>query len=275
MRPADRGRVAEMTATVWDGHDYIDRVFDDWVADPGAWFQAAEVDGEVAGIQRLRPIAPGVIWYEGLRVAEESRRRGLAREMLAAAAQQATGLGFADLRLVTGNPAAAALFTAAGFRLLAGVDLWRATRVEGDEPARMASPDDAERLARAVLPDPATTLYGGIIPDGEWALDIDAELIRREAQAGRLRVAAGGRALAHVRVGWGGDRLWVSFITGSGGALRELATALRFEADSDALAGVSLWAPAGHPGADDLRAAGYDSEIEPFRLMYFALRLQP
>ncbi|TMD51749.1 MAG: GNAT family N-acetyltransferase [Chloroflexi bacterium] len=85
-----------MVAEVWEGHDYIPRVFDDWVSDPGAWFQAAEVDGELVGIQRLRPIARTVVWYEGLRVAPQKRRQGLARAMLNAAAGQARGLGFTD-----------------------------------------------------------------------------------------------------------------------------------------------------------------------------------
>lgn len=261
-----------MVAGVWDGHDYIPRVFDAWVADPGAWFQAAEVEGEVVGVQRLRPIAPRLLWYEGLRVDPGHRRRGLARAMLVAAAAQGRGLGFEEMRLATGNPDAVSLFTSAGFRLLVAPRLWRATRVEGDEPARMPSPSDGAKLARLVGEDPALALYGGVIADGEWALDLDAELLGRLAGEGRLRMAGSGRALAAVRPGWGGDRLWASFVSGSGGALRELLQALRYEADSDGLEGVSLWAPDGHPGEEDFTASGYDSEAEPFRMHYFSLR---
>ena len=85
MRPADRDRVAEISRDVWDGHDYIPRVFDDWVADAGSTFQAAELEGTVVGLHRLRPYGPGLIWYEGLRVASTHRRQGLARTMLASA----------------------------------------------------------------------------------------------------------------------------------------------------------------------------------------------
>ena len=60
VRPADRDRIAEMTRDVWEGRDYIPRVFDRWVSDAGAEFQAAEVDGVVVGVQRLRPFAPGL-----------------------------------------------------------------------------------------------------------------------------------------------------------------------------------------------------------------------
>jgi len=42
VRPSDRKRVVEMTRDIWDGHDYVPRVFDDWVSDAGAAFQAIE-----------------------------------------------------------------------------------------------------------------------------------------------------------------------------------------------------------------------------------------
>src|SRR5207237_2006921 len=85
VRPTDRDRVEEMTRDVWEGRDYVPQVFDRWVSDAGSSFQAAEVDGVVVGVHRLRPYAPGLIWYEGLRVASTHRRRGIARAMLESA----------------------------------------------------------------------------------------------------------------------------------------------------------------------------------------------
>ena len=273
VRPTDRDRVASITADVWEGHDYLPRVFDAWLADPGAWFQAAEVEGELVGVQRLRPIAPGVAWYEGLRVASSHRRQGLARAMLTAAAAQARGLGFRELRLATANPDAIALFQSAGFRLLVAPRVWRGRRLEGDEPARMPAPGDAGRLLVTLQQDPAVAAYGGVLANGEWALDLDSELLRRLADEGALRVAAGGRALAAVRESWGGDGLSAYFVSGSGTALQDLLLALRFEADTLGMDGVNLWAPDGHPGEEDFAATGYDSESDPFRISYFALRL--
>jgi len=272
VRATDRERVGELTADVWEGHDYISLVFDEWVSDPGAWFQAAEVEGELVGVQRLRPIAAEIVWYEGLRVASSHRRRGLARAMLTAAVAQARGLGFKELRLATANPDAIALFRSAGFAVLVEPRRWRARRLEGDEPARMPAPADAERLLRLIREDPALAVYGGVLANGEWALDLDAELLGRLAGEGALRVVAGGRALAAVREGWG-DNLWAYFVSGSGGALQELLLALRYEADTDGMEGVSLWAPEGHPAEEDFGATGYDFEAAPFRMSYFALRL--
>src|ERR1700694_5680699 len=177
------------------------------------------------------------------------------------------------MRFATPNPDAVALFRSAGFTLLLEPRLWRARRLEGDGPARMPAAADAERLLRLVREDPALAAYGGIVASGEWALDLDAALLARLAGEGALRIVAGGRALAAVREGWGGDNLWAYFVSGSGGALQELLLALRYEADADGMEGVSLWAPDGHPAEEDSGATEYDSETDPFRLPYFALRL--
>src|SRR5204863_7208808 len=110
VRPADRDRILEITKDVWEGRDYIPRVFDRWVSDAGASFQAAEVEGVVVGVQRLRPYAPGLVWYEGLRVAAEHRRQGVARAMLAAAIEEAREQGFREMRLATRDRPAVSLF---------------------------------------------------------------------------------------------------------------------------------------------------------------------
>jgi GNAT superfamily N-acetyltransferase len=231
VRPADRDRVMELTRDVWDGHDYLPRVFDDWIADGGAAFQAAEVDGVVVGLQRLRPYAPGLIWFEGLRVASTHRRQGLARAMLKSAIAEAKEQGFREMRLAAGNYAAAQLFESSGFVRRVDVRWWRASRVEGGESAR--------------------------IPDPLEARDLEASELDRLARTGMLRVGLGGRALVGLREPWS-DSIAVALVIGRGGALRELLLALRFEADADGLDHVTAALPRDHPAAEDLSASGYD-----------------
>ena len=57
-RPTDRDRVADLCRDVWEGHDYVPRVFDDWVSDSASAFQAVALDGMVVGLQRTRPYSP-------------------------------------------------------------------------------------------------------------------------------------------------------------------------------------------------------------------------
>ena len=257
MRAADRDRVVEISRDIWDGHDYLPRVFDDWLADSGAAFQAAELEGVVVGVQRLRPIASGVIWYEGLRVASTHRRQGLARAMLESAIADAREQGFREMRLGTGNPDAVPLFESMGFRRLVDVRWWRGLRMEGGEPARMPDPGEARTLWPAIEKSPGIELYHGVPADFNGARDMDAGELERLAKTGMLRVGPGGRALAALREPWGSN-LAVAFIAGRGGALRELLMALRFEADADGLSHVSVSLPRDHPAADDMTASGYD-----------------
>jgi hypothetical protein len=247
-------------------------VFDAWAADPGASFQAGELDGMVVGIQRLRPIARGVMYYEGLRVASSHRRLGIARTMLRAAVEEAGGLGFDRMRAYTDNTDVGRLFTSEGFKLLCDCVTWSARRVEGGDPPRLGSPAEAGNLAERLRQDPAFAAYGGVVPDWRGTLDVDAALVEEFANQGLVRVGAGGRGMALIRAG-GRRRLTVTFLGGSGAALQDLLTALRFEADSSDLAGVRVLVPTNHPAAGDLDEVGYHLAEDEGHAYVYALEL--
>ena len=260
LRAADRERVLEMVAGVWEGHDYLPRVFDDWLATPGGAFEAGELDGVVVGVHRWRPIQRSVAYYEGMRVAPEARRRGIGRALLRAAIAEVRGLGYDVLRLATGNPDARTLFESEGFRHRLSVTGWRADRLEGGEPARIPPAADAERLLRALQADPALAAYAGLDPLPSGPRDVDLEYVSQSLERGTVREGAGGRALVFAGPGFGGRRLQATLVAGSGAALRDLLMALRFEADADGLEGVGILAPRDHPAAKDFAAVGYDPD---------------
>jgi N-acetylglutamate synthase-like GNAT family acetyltransferase len=272
VRPADRERVIELTRDIWDGHDYVPRVFDDWVSEAGAAFQAIELDGVVVGLQRLRPYASGLVWYEGLRVASTHRRQGLARSMLRSAIAEAREQTFREMRLATGNLTAARLFEKVGFERLQDDRWWKGGRVEGGESARIPDPAEAEKLWAGIAGSPGLELWGGVTADFQGAQDLAAAELSRLAGIGKLRAGPGGRAIAGLREPWG-DNLAVAFLAGKGGALRDLLLALRFEADSDGLDDVSVALPRNHPAGDDMRATGYDFANDDDTSYIYALKL--
>ena len=261
-----------MTRDIWDGHDYLPRVFDRWMSDAGAAFQAAEVEGDVVGVHRVRPYAPGLVWYEGLRVASTHRRQGVARAMLVAAVEDARQQGFREMRLATGNVEAAALFESAGFHRIADVRWWHGSRVEGGEPARMPDEAEAGRLWPSLSRAAGAELYAGVVPDFSGARNLDQAEFQRLAREGRLRVGPGGRAAAGLREPWG-DNIAVALLLGKGAAMRELLMALRFEADADGLDHVTVSIPRGHPADEDLRATGYDFANDEDTAYIYAMKL--
>jgi GNAT superfamily N-acetyltransferase len=272
VRPADRERVIELCRDIWDGHDYVPRVFDDWVSDSGSAFQAIELDGTVVGLQRLRPYATGLLWYEGLRVASSHRRQGLARHMLQSAIAEAREQNFREVRLATGNPAAAKLFEEVGFVRLQDDRWWKGMRVEGGESARIPGPSEADKLWVAIASSPGIELWGGVTADFRGAQDVGAKELSRLAGIGMLRSGPGGRAIVGLREPWG-NNLAVAFVAGKGGALRDLLLALRFEADADGLDDVTVALPRNHPAGDDLRASGYDFANDDDTSYVYGLKL--
>ena len=272
VRPADRERVIELCRDIWDGHDYVPRVFDDWVSDSGSAFQAIELDGTVVGLQRLRPYAAGLLWYEGLRVVSSHRRQGLARHMLQSAIAEAREQNFREVRLATGNPAAAKLFEEVGFVRLQDDRWWKGMRVEGGESARIPGPSEADKLWAAIASSPGIELWGGVTADFRGAQDVGTKELSRLAGIGMLRSGPGGRAIVGLREPWG-NNLAVAFVAGKGGALRDLLLALRFEADADGLDDVSVALPRDHPASEDLRASGYDFANDDDTSYIYGLKL--
>lgn len=274
VRPADRDRVEEMTSDIWGGHDYIPEVFDKWVADATAAFQAVEVDGVVVGLQRIRPYAPGLVWYEGLRVATSHQHQGIARAMLDSAIAESREQGYAEIRLATFNEVASRLFKSAGFEELMDIRWWQAKRAEGGEPAGIPEAKAAEKLWPIVAASPGIELYHGLSADLNGARDLNAAELGRLAATGMLRVVPGGRAVAGLRQSWSSDSLSVAFVAGRGAALRDLLFALRYEADADDIDHVTVALPRGHPAADDLKASGYDLANAEDAAFIYGLKLK-
>jgi len=66
--PSDRADVFEFIKFIWEGHDYVRYVWDEWYADPNGILVAAEYDGRCVGIAKVSLSAPGQWWLQGFRV---------------------------------------------------------------------------------------------------------------------------------------------------------------------------------------------------------------
>jgi hypothetical protein len=188
------------------------------------------------------------------------------------AINEAREQGFREIRLATGNADAVHLFEAAGFKRLQDDRWWKGGRIEGGESARIPDPREAEKLWAGIAAGPGLELWGGVTADFNSAHDIGPAELSRLAGIGMLRAGPGGRAIAGLREPWG-DNLAVAFLAGTGGALRELLLALRFEADADGLDDVTVALPRDHPAGDDLRASGYDFANDDDTSYIYGLKL--
>lgn len=76
---ADKTRLLEISAKIWEGNDYLPLAFDSWLADQHGNFTACIADGQLIGCGKLSFIAPGHAWLEGLRKDIDSPIKGVGK----------------------------------------------------------------------------------------------------------------------------------------------------------------------------------------------------
>jgi predicted PurR-regulated permease PerM/ribosomal protein S18 acetylase RimI-like enzyme len=131
IRPArarDRPAVDAICAQVWEGDDYVPRVWDEWLADPHGQLLTAEVNKRVVGFGKLSRLADDEWWLEGLRVDPAYRQQKIGGLLHGHMVEKARQVGRGTLRLGThsDNEPAHRLAACEGFRHVATYQRYRA-----------------------------------------------------------------------------------------------------------------------------------------------------
>jgi N-acetylglutamate synthase-like GNAT family acetyltransferase len=118
LRTSDRDDLVEISSHIWEGHDYLSSVVDEWLRDSKSHFYGVDVGGRVVAVGRLRLVEDGRIgWMEGLRVHPDYRGRGFANDITRYIVNKGERLGVQRLRYTTSdeNVASVKLARMAGF----------------------------------------------------------------------------------------------------------------------------------------------------------------
>jgi GNAT superfamily N-acetyltransferase len=170
--PMDTRDVLELTRTIWEGHDYIPFVWQEWLRDPQGLLAVAEFGGRVVGISKLSRLSRSEWWLEGLRVHPDFQGRGIASHLNDYLLEYWASKAGEILRLVTASFRVQVqhLCQHSGFQKIAEVTPFVAEPVPG--PAERFSPFMAGEEGMALemsLRAPALTLPGGLIDIGwQW-----------------------------------------------------------------------------------------------------------
>ncbi len=103
-RPAlrkDTDQVMELSSHIWEGHDYIPLVWNEWLADPNGLLGVAEFGGRVAGVFKLTRFGDEEWWMEGLRVHPDFQGKGIAAHIHNYVVDTWRKIGGGKVRLVT------------------------------------------------------------------------------------------------------------------------------------------------------------------------------
>jgi GNAT superfamily N-acetyltransferase len=206
-RPGDKEAILAFTRETWSWGDYLERVYDAWLADPAAHPVAAEVGGEVVGFARGSLPSAAESWAQGLRVHPGHRGRGLGTALMRDLMAWSGAAGARVMRLSVWEEHVLGFFATLGFHSvgewLAG---WYPSAPGGPNPrgngakrvpARQrltpvpAAEADAAMLAWAG--GPLERAAHGLFPV-DWAW--------RRLNLGDLEAAAGRRALWQAPSGW-------------------------------------------------------------------------
>jgi GNAT superfamily N-acetyltransferase len=238
IRRDDRERLLAMTAGIWEGHDYLPKVFDRWLDEPGSYFGGMELDGRLVGCGRVLAFDERRGWLEGLRVDPEVHRRGLGREMSRHVMRTALEMGLRHLAFSTyfDNRGSISISEGFGFR--------RAATYTNLERAKLAD------LPPAAEPEGVTISPG--VPEVEGALCNDWTFVPADApcRAGFLpspRTVRCGAAVALLcgnlkSPGW----LEIAWMRAPGGAVPGALIAFVLEtARAEGREGVHLMLPDG------------------------------
>ncbi len=78
-QPADREPVLGFCEHTWAEHgDYIADVWDEWIGEQEGHFLVGELFGNPVAIGKITVLSPGEVWLEGMRIAPNVRRKGIA-----------------------------------------------------------------------------------------------------------------------------------------------------------------------------------------------------
>lgn len=160
-RPEDRDEIFAFTAHTWENGDYISYVFDDWLADTSGIFLVIEntANHKLAGLDKLTMLAPGEAWFEGLRIRDEYRGRGLASQVQTHMIGEARRLGAKTIRLLT-RDANTAIHIAASRDGFSQIGLVRPFNWRANEADALLDQSQTYNLRPATV-DEARKLYRG------------------------------------------------------------------------------------------------------------------
>jgi ribosomal protein S18 acetylase RimI-like enzyme len=256
-RPEDRDAVLAFCSRIWDGHDYIKWVWDEWLQGEHGALLVAVAAGRPVGIVHVRMMSADEAWLEGIRVDPEERRAGIGRALTSKALVAARERGAVVARLMTGstNTPSQGLIARFGFTRIAEMARYTAPAGEHDEAGadiRLITPgeQDFDRIWAWLEQSNLVPLNGGVVIVSWGARALTEPLLRSYLAAGQVYFVEeletiGALALAAPVAAREGDPavLQVHYLDGMADSIGRLGLALRARAADKGLAEVELWLP--------------------------------
>lgn len=207
---------------VWGGHDYIPRVWDEWLKDRSGRMFVVDVGGVPVGMNRVRFLEDGSAWFEGARVHPDFRGMGLASKLGERTMGVAKNRGVKVFRLVSGsrNRPAHKQIARMRFRESSRISVYvprKGARFHPEKGVVLAAPEDLERVMRLVRDSREFRLGSGVFWDSFAAKSLDRPMMERLIKDESIWLT--GESVAVARVGSEEGIGWrqICFLSGKDG----------------------------------------------------------
>lgn len=259
-RTTDKAPLMSFIRGVWGGHDYIPRVWDEWLRDERGRTFVVEVDGVPVGMSRVRFLDDGSAWLEGARVHPAYRGRGLASTLGETSMRFARGKGVSLFRLTSGsrNWVAHRQIGRMGFKEASRFSVYeppKGMRLRRSAQARKANPSELSIVMARIEQSKEFRLGSGVFWHNFSATSLKPELVEELIAEGA--VWRSGEAVAIAREGGEGSGVWeeVCFVGGPVVEAMELVRSLMGRKKRAAERWVFV--PQRSPLISELRRRGY------------------
>ena len=275
----DRDAVLAFCSGTWEWGDYIDHVWDDWLADQQGALLIATADETPAGLLHLRMLSGEEAWLEGMRVDPTVRQQGIARRLNDAALLEAMRKGAIVARLTTEstNTPAIALVEKNYFQRVGSFVPYAAHALapESEQHADLERPTlaevgDLEEIIDYLNVSSIFPLTGGLYYQRGWTgrritdTLLSEKIAAHEVYLLRRWQRLDGLALIERREARQGDHLFIGYIDGTTESISLLAYDLRRQATRQGLEQVRAHIPELLMVRDAFAGAEYEQDGNPF-----------
>ena len=101
IKLSDKKEVLRISSQIWEGDDYVNNVFDEWVTGDDGLFTGYWENEKLIGFGRMRFLTPTDIWLEALRKDPQTNLRGVGNKIAKYYMEQLKGKKINSIRFST------------------------------------------------------------------------------------------------------------------------------------------------------------------------------
>jgi GNAT superfamily N-acetyltransferase len=197
--PLDTPAVLELSSHIWEGEDYVPRVWQDWLTDPYGLLAVAEYGGRIAAIGKLTRQLAESWWLEGLRVHPDFEGRGIATHLFTYLFNHwlEQGKGVIRLSTVSSNLPIHHICAKLGFAHIAEFSPYRAPALPKEGPINFEIlNEDQIDLALSIIKQATSLSFSRGLMDLGWVwVEVNAQHLDEAARKRRLWIWRRGQGL--------------------------------------------------------------------------------